>query len=226
MDQTISDLGVIVVAGGASTRYGRNKLLEELGDAPVVVHALRTYAPLAATLVLVAAPKFRAAYEAQVRRYLPDKAVRFADGGDCRAESVRNGLAALDTFVRFAAVHDAARPLGTAAQLKRLYDYAVKHDCGVISGRFLADSLKRVGADLRIAENIARDALFRAETPQLFDAGKLRAALESSRDDSVTDDAEAMRRAGFPVAVLEDPDPNPKLTRPEDMILLKKLFGR
>ena len=56
-------------------------------------------------------------------------------------------------------------------------------------------------------------------------AGKpLRAALEAFHGEDITDDAEAMRRAGYPVRVCPDPEPNPKLTTPEDYRELRKLF--
>ncbi len=218
------DLGVIVVAGGSSVRYGKNKLLEMLGDAPVLIHSLRNYAPVAGQLILVAAAAYRQEYENILGRYLPDVSVTVTTGGACRAESVRNGLAAVEPGIVFAAIADAARPLGSAAQLMRLYDYAVKNHCGVISGRKIVDTVKRIDEKGKIVEHLVREELFRAETPQLFDLQELRTALAGAVDASVTDDAEAMRRAGFAVAVLEDNASNPKVTTPEDLEKLRKLL--
>jgi molybdenum cofactor cytidylyltransferase len=40
MTRTIQDIGCVVMASGLSARYGRNKLLEELGGRPVIVHTV------------------------------------------------------------------------------------------------------------------------------------------------------------------------------------------
>ena len=45
--QKIADLGVVVVAGGSSRRYGdENKLFALLGGLPVFIHSLKSFAPL------------------------------------------------------------------------------------------------------------------------------------------------------------------------------------
>ncbi len=218
------DLGVVVVAGGSSARYGKNKLLEMLGDAPVLIHPLRNYAPVAGELVLVASAAYQAEYEKMLAQYLPGVPVTVTTGGDCRAESVRNGLAVLSRSIAYAAVADAARPLASCRQLEKLYEFAIRHHCGVISGRKIVDTVKRIDAAGRIIENVPREGLFCAETPQLFAVAELKKALASAIDASVTDDAEAMRRAGFDVAVLADEAANPKLTLPGDMDALKELL--
>lgn len=220
-----ADLGVVIAAGGVSRRYGiGNKLTEMLGDLPVLLHPLRSYAPVAQQIVLVAAAEYINEYRALARQYLPEVSAQFVTGGASRAESVLNGLAALAENIRVAAVADAARPLGSPAQLQRLYREAEKFSTGVISGRYVRDSLKHVDAQGQILEPVAREGVFRAETPQLFPVKLLRAALEMFHGEDITDDAEAMRRAGYTVRVCPDPEPNPKLTTPEDYRQLRKLF--
>lgn len=46
----------IVLAGGASSRFGGDKLAAELGEAPVLHHTLRAVGPVAGEIVLVLAP--------------------------------------------------------------------------------------------------------------------------------------------------------------------------
>ncbi len=219
------DLGVVIAAGGVSRRYGiGNKLMEMLGDLPVLLHPVRTYAPLARQVVVVAAAEHIETYRAALKRYLPEVDVTLVLGGATRAESVLNGLSALNPDIRWVAVADAARPLGSAAQLRRLYQEAEKTGVGVISGRYCRDSLKKVNAAGEILSPLEREGVFRAETPQLFRVGHLQTALGQFHAETITDDAEAMRRAGFAVRVCPDPDPNPKLTTPEDGAELRKLF--
>ena len=54
--KTIPGLGIIIVAGGSSSRYGqKNKLFENLGGLPVFLHSIKNFAPFAEkeSLILV-----------------------------------------------------------------------------------------------------------------------------------------------------------------------------
>jgi len=44
MKASIQDIGCVVMASGLSTRYGRNKLLEDLGGRAVIVHTVQNLA--------------------------------------------------------------------------------------------------------------------------------------------------------------------------------------
>ncbi len=223
--QKILTLGVVVVAGGSSRRYGRgNKLMEMLGDAPVFIHSLRNYSGVAAEIVLVISQEFEKDYLAAVKKYIPDIPLKIVYGGDTRALSVSNGINALGANIRYAAICDAARPLAKAEQLVKMFAVASEHKCGVISGRMLNDSIKRVDKDGFIIEPVDREGIFRAETPQLFEKELLQTALRNNNGCDVTDDAEAVRRTGARVLVLNDANPNPKITVAEDIDLLRKML--
>lgn len=225
MMKKIAGLGVVVVAGGVSRRYGKNKLMENFGGMPLFCHALKNYSVIADELVLVSSAEFEADYRAALAKYLPDVELKITLGGETRVASVRNGLAALSAKIDYAAICDAARPLGKATQLAAMLDAAKGHGCGVISGRYLTDSLKEVDAQGMIVASPKRDKYFRAETPQLFPVEVIRQALAAKGVDSATDDAEAVARTGFPVMVFPDQDVNLKITTSQDgEILRKSLF--
>ena len=112
--KTIPGLGIIIVAGGSSSRYGqKNKLFENLGGLPVFLHSIKNFAPFAEkeSLILVIPQGQKNSFVEQIEKYLPQTEVKLVSGGSCRTESVKNGLAALPPDTRIAAIHDAARPL-------------------------------------------------------------------------------------------------------------------
>lgn len=223
----IPDLGVIIAAGGSSRRYGeKNKLTEILGSLPVLLHSIREFSPLVApgNMIVAAGAGVLDEYAALAEKYLPQTDVRFIPGGSTRTGSVRNALDALPLRRGIVAVHDAARPLASAELLERLVTRA--RACGgAIAASAVVDSLKRAGSDgISIAEPVPRDGLFQAETPQVFDLEKFRSAYEQLGGETPTDDAEVMRLAGYPVELVISGQWNLKLTSPDDLNKLRRIY--
>ena len=73
-----------------------------------------------------------------------------------------------------------------------------------------------------------RSTLFAVQTPQVFDAQLLRAALQSARDDqaAVTDDCSAVERMGKAVYLIDGSYENIKITTPEDIALAEAILRR
>ena len=145
------------------------------------------------------------------------------NGGSSRTESARNGLAAVTLSEGFVAIHDAARPLADCSLLDTLVTAAKKYD-GAIPGKPVTDTIKRCSSDGVIGETVEREPLWRVETPQVFEVQKLREAYRMLRDESPTDDAAVMEKAGFSVVVCRNPGANLKLTYPEELKLLEELM--
>ena len=142
-------------------------------------------------------------------------------GGGSRAESVRNGLFAVAgryTDDDRVLVHDAARPCLASAQLAALIDAVGREDSGGLLAVPLTDTLKRV-EDGRVGATLDRSSLWRAQTPQLFRAGSLRAALSAASLADVTDEASAMECAGHSPRLVPGVSSNLKVTTPEDLVL-------
>ena len=216
---------LIVVAGGASQRYGRDKLFELLEGRPLFIHTLARLGSAAKRTVLVVPADKKARFRSAVAKFLPDSGIVFADGGESRPDSVRSGLAAAAPAPgELVAVHDAARPLADAELLRDLCELAAKVG-GAVPGFPQSDAQKRVGPDGVIAADLSREGVWNVGTPQVFRAELLQAAYE--RDVSgCLDDAEAVRKAGGAVVVLPADRPNMKITRPGDFALLKRLLER
>lgn len=147
-------------------------------------------------------------------------------GGGSRAESVRNGLIAIAARIGDndrVLVHDAARPCLTEQQLARLIDEVGDDDSGGLLAVPLADTLKR-GEDGRVGITLERAGLWCAQTPQLFRAASLRAALGGALDD-ITDEAGAMERSGHAPRLVVGGAGNLKVTTAEDLVLARAILA-
>jgi 2-C-methyl-D-erythritol 4-phosphate cytidylyltransferase len=83
-------------------------------------------------------------------------------------------------------------------------------------------------AALVVSETLDRSRLWAAQTPQVFYADALRAALEVGPDarDAATDEAMLVEAAGGTVLIHPTSDPNPKVTTPLDLRLAELLLAR
>ena len=73
-----------------------------------------------------------------------------------------------------------------------------------------------------------REDLRAVQTPQVFEASLLRAALQAARDagGAVTDDCAAVERLGKEVHLTEGDYENIKITTPEDLLLAAEILRR
>ena len=152
--------------------------------------------------------------------------VRVVDGGATRAASVANALAAVETEV--VAIHDAARPLVTAALVEALVEAleATPEAAGVIAAAPVTDTVKR-GRDGRVLVTEDRSTLWAAQTPQVFRTEALREALrvdERTRD-AATDEAMLVEAAGGIVLIHPSGPENLKVTTSHDLRLAELLLG-
>lgn len=146
-------------------------------------------------------------------------------GGETRAASVLNGLAAIEAEENdWVLVHDAARPCITASLLDQLLA-ELQHDAvGGLLAVPVADTLKRSDQNQRVAATEPRDGLWQAQTPQMFRYGLLRRALEVLGTDKPTDEAQAVEHLGLaPKLVLSDRN-NLKVTYPEDLAMAEMIL--
>ena len=89
------------------------------------------------------------------------------------------------------------------------------------------DTIKVV-RDGRVESTPDRALLRAVQTPQVFDAQLLRAALQSAQTlgAEITDDCSAVERLGKEVFLTEGSYENIKITTPEDLILAEAILQR
>ncbi|GAB3267861.1 IspD/TarI family cytidylyltransferase [Chitinimonas naiadis] len=214
----------LVPAAGSGSRMASitpKQYLPLLGE-PLLLHTLRALAASRslASVVLVLSPQdewFDLAWQAQV-----DKLSVLRCGGASRAETVRNGLAALAGELSaedWVLVHDAARPCITADAVDGLIATLRDDPVGGLLAVPVADTLKRADEAERVAATVPRQGLWRAQTPQMFRHGLLLDALSRVADDSITDEASAIEASGLTPRLVAGSERNIKVTYPDDLAL-------
>lgn len=225
------DIGVIIPAGGSSERFGKtNKLFEKIDGVPVFIRTIQALLPCLGSgcrIVLPVAEKQRGSFESLLREYLPDNDIAVTSGGKTRTDSVRNALALMPPSIRYIAVHDAARPLVSADVLRECIA-AAGESGGAVSARPQTDTLKEADDSGFILRTVPRERLWSVQTPQVFRRDLLEQAYaEAARSDrQFTDDA-ALLEAFTParVRLVKNTCPNPKITYPEDLALVRLLYA-
>jgi 2-C-methyl-D-erythritol 4-phosphate cytidylyltransferase len=162
-------------------------------------------------------------------------------GGATRAQSVANALEAADT--ELVAIHDAARPLLTPELVEELVArlVAAPEAAGVIAATPVTDTVKRAAPRTRPIEPVSieqkmglaiestldRSLLWAAQTPQVFRADALRAALAVGAEvrDAATDEAMLIEAAGGTVLIHPASPENLKVTTPLDLRLAELLLA-
>lgn len=213
----------IIVAAGASTRMGFDKLTAPLAGKPLLTWSLQAVQDCAEiSVAILVCPPLRSEEFAAIANPFP-KISRVVAGGSERSASVLNGLLALsENPPDFVAVHDAARPLATPALFTQILAAAVKHRAAS-AAHPVADSLHRANAVGLLQETLSRQNLFAMETPQAASFPELLAAIRAHGAGS-TDEVGALIAAGIhPVAVVHGA-PNFKITHPADLPVAEEIL--
>jgi 2-C-methyl-D-erythritol 4-phosphate cytidylyltransferase/2-C-methyl-D-erythritol 2,4-cyclodiphosphate synthase len=208
----------LLVAAGAGSRAGDGapKQFRTIGGRAVIAHAFDALVahPVIDGVVLV----IGAGQETAARAALGARSVAaFVEGGATRRDSVRAGLEAIAAVggASHVLIHDCARPFLSADVIDRLLR-ALDDAPGAIPVLPVVDTLVR-GADDMAGAVVARDGLFRVQTPQAFAFDAILAAhrnWDASQD--ATDDARMLRACGHDVLLVAGDEALEKLTFPAD----------
>jgi 2-C-methyl-D-erythritol 4-phosphate cytidylyltransferase len=143
-------------------------------------------------------------------------------GGHNRAASVFNGLVAIRDTVNAAdwvLVHDAVRPCLPKTALQRLIAEVSAEETGGLLALPVVDTLKRADGQCYVAVTESREALWQAQTPQMFRYRVLLEALRLADLAAVTDEASAVEKLGARVRLVTGDAKNLKVTYPQDLEL-------
>lgn len=218
-------VGVAVPAAGSGRRMGgvRKPFLDLLGE-PVLLHALRPFLAEPRVCAVLVALSLEDAHEPPPWLTDLDPRVRVVAGGETRGASVRAAIEAMGEDIDVIAVHDAARPLVSTEVVAACIDVAAS-GVGAVAGCPAVDTIKRVDLERTIVATPDRTSLWQAHTPQVFPAAMLREAYRRGAA-SATDDAALVEAIGARVVMVDDGGLNPKITRPDDVIVAEALLAR
>ncbi len=219
----------LVPAAGSGSRMGsdRPKQYLPLLDRPLLWHTLAALhrEPRLSMVVVVTAPD-----DPWFDRFdwdgLP-RLRRSRNGGQTRAESVRNGLLSLAEELSdddWVLVHDAARPCLAPDDLGNLIDTLQNDEVGGLLAQRVSDTVKEADEYGRIRATRSRERLWLAQTPQMF-RYRLLVDAHTGPLDNVTDEASAVERLGMAPKLVAGSRDNIKVTYPEDLPLATFLLG-
>ncbi|MEX0777969.1 MAG: 2-C-methyl-D-erythritol 4-phosphate cytidylyltransferase [Phycisphaeraceae bacterium] len=251
-------IAVILPAAGVGKRFAQSdansaatsKIEQDLGGRPVFLRAIELFLnrPNVGQIIIAVNPDAVDEFRFRWSDKLAFHGVTIVAGGRKeRWETVLKALEAVQSGSTHAAIHDAARPLTSAALIDRVFEAAAKYPA-VIPGLPASATLKRVApvdsppqdADpldaifgsagkptihvQRVVATVDRRDMVEVQTPQVFALDLLRRAYAQITDGrldptGVTDDASLIEAMGEPVMVVEGESTNLKITRPPDLAL-------
>ncbi|MBQ5327884.1 MAG: 2-C-methyl-D-erythritol 4-phosphate cytidylyltransferase [Oscillospiraceae bacterium] len=221
-------LSAVIVAAGSSVRMGGgDKIFMPVAGIPVVARSLLAYENCEDVSEIVVVTKETSIEEIKKlsEEYKISKLKTVVPGGATRAESVKNGVLAVSAEADFVAIHDGARPLVLPEDISRC-----AHDAFCCGGAVLAvpvtDTIKYGKKNGFVEYTPAREKLFAAQTPQIFDINIYKSAMERAFRElsDWTDDSRIFENDARKVFLTPGKKYNIKITSPEDILIAEALL--
>ena len=248
--KSVPPCSMIVAAAGSSCRMGgQDKLFAPLAGVPVLTRTLRAIdrAELVSEIVVAAQEERMEAVADLCAAAALHKKVKVVKGGASRTESVLAAALECDPRAELIAIHDGARPLTTQNEINQVILLALQKGAATLGVRPemidemiragwqtqaaapstpVTDTVKVADDDRWVASTPDRSTLYAVQTPQVFQANILKAALQAAlaSGEPVTDDCAAVERLGKRVWLAEGDVENIKITTPVDLIIVEALL--
>ena len=216
----------VIVAAGKSVRAGQDKLFAELCGMPVLARTLMVFEDCECIDEIILVTREDKIVEAAqlCRCYGISKATKVICGGETRLHSALAGVSETNPNADCIAVQDGARPLVTEQLIEQIVHAAILHKAATPCLP-VKDTLKSFDRDC-ILSTLSRDNVVAVQTPQVFHAELIKAALSNavSKGLSVTDDCSAVEALGAQVRLVAGNEENIKLTTPIDFKLAEAIL--
>ena len=224
----MAKFAVILPAAGRSSRFrdkSYKKPFAPLANKAIWLHSAERFLGRddVVQTILVIASEDRADFNTKFSANIVFLGIEVIDGGAERSDSVEAALARVKPLADFVCVHDAARPCLTDAWIDDIFAAAEKTDAAIFAIP-VAGTLKRVGADNKIEETVARERLWEAQTPQVFRRQLLLEAYAKRGGFPATDDAQLVERIGHAVTIVPGSPMNMKIATKEDQRLAEQVL--
>ncbi len=201
-------IGAVIVAAGKGVRFGKDKLTLPLGALTVIEAAALPFinhCEIDEIIIAVDADK-KQSYRDIFEKYQAVKTIKFVIGGATRGESVKAALKAF--YGDYVLIHDGARPNITAALIGRVIA-KMREKGACVPVVLLKESIRSKDGAL------LREQFSTTQTPQGFDAEKLRLAYDKASE-VYSDDAAVYEAMFGIVSTIEGDTDNIKITYPSD----------
>ena len=215
------NVSVILAAGGSSTRFGKDKLIEKINNDEVIIYTLKKFYNILNIneIVIVTAKHLIAIIKDLTKDY---KNVKIIEGSTSRQKSVFNGLKNVLKNTDYVIIHDGARPLIKEETILKCLNEAYISKAAAV-GVKTTDTIKLTDDNLNIIKTIDRKCLYNIQTPQIFKYETILECHKKLYDKDFTDDASMLEYLNIPVKIVEGEYSNIKITTKTDLELAKIL---
>lgn len=217
----------VIVAGGSSERFGSDKLFAEIGGTPVLGMTIEAFAvsDCIREIVLVVREQILDRAARLARAYGGGKVRLVVPGGASRALSSYAGVMSVSGKAKLIAIHDGARPLVSGEIIESAVRAASRH-LAAAPAIPVRDTIK-IARDGLVESTPDRSALFAVQTPQVFQADIIRAAIADAvqKNRTITDDCSAAEAIGTPITLTQGSEENIKITTPLDLSLARQIVA-
>ena len=211
---------LIITAGGTSSRFGRNKLLEKINGKEIILYTLEAFKNIKlSTTIITVSDELRE----NIKNIIP-KNIKLVQGGNTRQQSVFNGLKALDNDTELVIIHDGARPLIKQHAIEQCIKKAKETKAAIVAVKAI-DTIKITAPDGLIISTPQRDTLRCAQTPQIFDYNLILNAHTKLQGKNFSDDAGLLESLNIPVYTVDGEYSNIKITTQSDIQLIENALN-
>lgn len=227
----------VVLAGGIGSRMGnvdKPKQYLLVGEKPIIIHTLeRFYVQNEFEKIIVLCPEEWVSHTKNlIKKYMKDTdRIVVLQGGDTRNETIMNSLHYIekeyglddDTIV---VTHDSVRPFVTQRIIEENIKYAKEYgacDTAVAA----TDTIVYSQDNVLISDIPDRSKMYQGQTPQTFNALKLKNLYESLTEEekaTLTDAAKIFVMKGEKVHIVDGEVFNIKITYPYDLRVAEALI--
>lgn len=227
-----------ILAGGSGSRMGnpdKPKQFWEMGDRPVIAHTIEKFCLIDefAEIIVLAPATWLNQTRDIVNRYLASFVDRIAvvAGGAERNDTIMNAIAHIEETHGLGAddiivTHDAVRPFVTFRIIEE--NIAAAREFGACDTVIPATDTIVHSVDGKVITAIPRRSEFyQGQTPQSFNALRLKALFEELAEDDkavLTDACKILVLKGEPVALVQGDVANMKLTYTNDMRIARAMM--
>jgi 2-C-methyl-D-erythritol 4-phosphate cytidylyltransferase len=223
------NIGVIICAAGAGSRFGGNRkkpFVDVAGRAAFLRSVeLFTSRDDVKQVLLAIASEDQELVEVKWGPNLKFYNVQICFGGAERFDTVTKAMELIKETINLIAVHDAVRCCVTKEWIDKCFAAAAKTGAAMLACP-VSDTIKKVKDNI-ITETVDRSGLYEAQTPQVFEASLLRKAYENLKNldkGKISDDSQLVEALGHKVSIVETDSSNIKITQKNDVAIAEAII--
>lgn len=227
----------VIMAGGSGSRMGNSETPKQfmiLGTKPIIIHSIeKFYVNSKFEKIIVMSPKTWVNHTRNMieKNFGKTDRIVVVEGGSDRNKTLMNSLKYIEENYgldddKFVVTHDAVRPFVTHRIIEENIEFVQKYGaCDTVVGA--TDTIVRSVDGDKITEIPKRPQMYQGQTPQSFNAKKLKDIYESLTDDEkavLTDACGIFVKKNEPVHLVNGEVFNIKITYPYDLKVAKALL--